>query len=149
MKQISIKVIWVAIVALFCTYFSLAFAADEVSKISWHDYSDKLFVKSEKDKMPILLFVKADWCPHCTKMKETTLQDPAVVKLINESFIPVMIDADANRDLAVKYKVVGLPDFIILDSNKKVIKEFSGEMTIIDFLSNLSQAHKAYQEHTS
>lgn len=121
---------------------SAAFAATD--KIKWQSYSKSIFTESMKDRKPILLFVKADWCPHCTTMKKTTLQNQGVIKLVNESYIPVMIDVDKNRDLAKKYKVTGLPAFIVLSAKDKKVADFSGEMTIIQFMQKLSQAYRTF-----
>lgn len=119
-----------------------AMAKDTV--IDWQKYDKAVFTKSLKDDRPILLFVKADWCPHCKKMRETTLQDTSVIKTINESFIPVLVDADNDREIVAKYRVTGLPSFLILNGKDKVLKETSGEVTIVNFLQLLSQGHKKY-----
>lgn len=122
---------------------STAMAKD--NEINWNEYNKTIFTKSAKTKRPILLVVKADWCPHCTKMRETTLVDTSVVKMVNESFVPVMIDADNDKALVKKYNVTGLPTFLILNSKGKVLKETSGEVSVINFLQMLSEGHKTYE----
>lgn len=124
---------------------SMAFAAE--NKIDWQVYNQTIFIKSKQQNKPVLLFVKADWCSHCQKMRETTLLDSGVAKLVNQSFIPVMIDADKDRELAKKYKVTGLPAFIVLNSQEKIVKDFTGEISIVDFMRDLSQAYRDFAEN--
>ena len=38
-------------------------------------------------------------CDYCEKMKKTTLTDPVVVKLINENFLPVMINGKGKEPM--------------------------------------------------
>src|SRR3990167_5036055 len=94
LKKTSSYILFVIFAIIFQ---STVFAS--TNKIEWQPYSKEIFSSSLKQGKPILIFVKADWCPHCKKMRETTLQDTGVIKLVNESFIPVMLDADKDREL--------------------------------------------------
>ena len=47
---------------------------------------------SEKYDTDMLIFLFRNGCPDCKQMKEQTLKDPEIIKLINENFFPVMID---------------------------------------------------------
>ena len=47
---------------------------------------------SEKYNSDMLIFFFRNGCPDCKQMKEQTLKDPEIIKLINENFFPVMID---------------------------------------------------------
>ena len=41
----------------------------------------------------MLIFFFRNGCPDCKQMKEQTLKNPEIIKLINENFFPVMINA--------------------------------------------------------
>jgi len=47
---------------------------------------------SEKYDTDMLIFFFRNGCPDCKQMKEKTLKDPEIIKLINENFFPVMLD---------------------------------------------------------
>ena len=105
------------------------------------------------DKNIFILFFRPG-CDYCEKMKKITLTDPVVVKLINENFLPVMIngkdknpityngtvyvnehpapeDAPWRHDLYVKLvdPVKGnyyWPDVVIINGKKEKLAQFPG-----------------------
>ena len=72
-------------------------------------------------------------------MKKTTYHNPDVIK-ISESFIPVMIDSDVQRNLAAKYKVSGLPTYVIAKPDGTTIRSFDGYLAAGDFITHLKAA---------
>lgn len=62
----------------------------------------------------------ATWCGPCTKMDRETWSDEEISELML-NFIPVKIDLDANKSLARKYDVKGIPYVFILDPNGEII----------------------------
>ena len=72
--------------------------------------------------MKILKFY-ADWCGPCKMLSKT-------IDSIKEEipFDIEEIDADNNSDMAVKYKIRGLPTMIIVDGDTEV-KRHTGNMT--------------------
>ena len=124
----------------------IGFAASaNSSHIAWKTYNNSVFTASKKEKRPVLMFFEADWCPHCRTMKGTTLASPSVIKMINENYIPVMVDIDKNKDIAQQYYVMKLPTFLVLDGNQKAIDSFVGELSIVDFMGKLSDAYHEYK----
>ncbi len=67
---------------------------------------------------PVILDFYADWCTSCKTIAKTTLQDPAVVKLL-EDFIFIKLDVTANnqrsKELLNHFNVVAPPTFLFLD----------------------------------
>jgi thioredoxin-related protein len=59
--------------------------------IKWVDIAD-IDKMMEKEPKKIMLFFYKDGCPYCKEMKEVTLQDFEVIKLINDNFYPVMFN---------------------------------------------------------
>ncbi|MFI1770936.1 thioredoxin family protein [Thalassobellus citreus] len=62
----------------------------------------------------------ASWCGPCKKMDYDSWSKEDV-RLLMANFVPVKIDIDLNRDLALKYEVKGIPFVFIMDGNGKVL----------------------------
>ena len=56
-----------------------------------------------------MLSISAVWCHWCHVMDETSYSAPAVIELINESYIPVRIDRDLRPDIDARYNMGGWP----------------------------------------
>ena len=50
-------------------------------------------VSAKKYDSKILIFFYKKKCPYCEKMKQETLNNPAVISMINNNFFPVKIDS--------------------------------------------------------
>jgi len=82
---------------------------------------------------PVYLFVSTDWCTFCNKMKSRTFTDLRVQKLLNELFVPIIINPEkpgmaaftghelAYADLARELGVTGYPANFFFDSKGKLI----------------------------
>ena len=64
---------------------------EEKTEIQWLNLN-KAEKLSEKYNPDMLIFFFRNGCPDCKQMKEQTLKDPEIIKLINENFFPVMIN---------------------------------------------------------
>lgn len=73
---------------------------------------------------PVLVDFYTETCPHCKNMvpvlAEISAEYPQSLKLVR-------IDAEANPKLADRYKVNGVPSFVII-KNGQTVESFSGEM---------------------
>jgi thioredoxin-related protein len=56
------------------------------SKVNWHSYQEARALNSDK---PIFVFAKMRFCTTCATMEKDVFTDPAIVKTLNEHFIPV------------------------------------------------------------
>ena len=74
--------------------------------------------RSAREKKPILLDFRAEWCKNCKAMEQTTFKDPMVVDVL-KNFIFVKFDATDISDPAIssvlkKFQVSGLPAYLIV-----------------------------------
>ena len=78
----------------FLLLFSIAaFSQGEAkTKIQWLklNKAEELAAKYDSD---MLVFFFRNGCPDCKRMKEETFKNPEIIKLINENFFPVMLNA--------------------------------------------------------
>lgn len=70
----------------------------------------------------VLVDFWASWCGPCKKMDSESWSKDEIKQLMN-AYVPVQIDIDANKSLARKYNVRGIPYIFILDGNGKIVYE--------------------------
>jgi len=72
----------------------------EIDWIELHE-AEKYSQKYNKD---MLIFFYRPGCDFCQRMKKETLNDPQIIKLINENFLPVMINGKSKETIYYKGK---------------------------------------------
>ena len=70
---------------------------------------------------PILFDFGYEGCVWCKKLDATTFRDPAVVKLLNEQFVPVKIDAQRDAELTKQHHVEEFPTLLAIAPDGKVL----------------------------
>lgn len=73
------------------------------NSIYWLELQDAERLAADSDKNMLLFFYREN-CEYCEKMKEQTLSDPSVVKLINDHFFPVMLDGKSKDPIMYNNK---------------------------------------------
>jgi thioredoxin-related protein len=118
--------------------------ADWQDKIEWQDPSVSLSDITAGGK-PVYLFVTTEWCTYCTKMKKETFTDPNVQALLNDLFVPIIVnpelDGTANflgenmsyRDAARHLGVSGYPANFFIDPDGKVLGGRPGYIGAAEF----------------
>ena len=133
---------FIAIVAIAFMLLSNRAAKDDYSDspgITWNnDYTSAMALAQQQGK-PVLIAFHAKWCGYCTKMKKKTYHAPEVVKAM-QNFIPIMIDTDKQGDIARKYNVGPIPDYVIAKPDGSVVKRFLGYYDPGDFVAKLNSA---------
>jgi thiol:disulfide interchange protein DsbD len=68
---------------------------------------------------PVIVDFHADWCTDCKAVQRSVFRDPEVVRLVNQRFMPLRVDATAGADAvfeaAERYQVPGVPAVRFLD----------------------------------
>ena len=95
------------------------------------DLKDAL-LKARKEHKPVMVYVKADSCAYCNKMKEKTLNHPSVQENI-QGFI--FVTADKNEREAKEYLPVTryTPTVYFISSKFKVVNTVKGYLGKDDF----------------
>ena len=83
------KFLFVSFLLLSISAFSQGEAKTEIQWLSI-EKAEELAKKYDSD---MLVFFFRKGCPECTKMKVETLQNLEIIKLINENFFPVTLNA--------------------------------------------------------
>lgn len=94
---------------------------NRASEINWLEWSEEAFNRSREEGKPILLAISAVWCHWCHVMDETSYSDEQNIKIINELYIPIRVDADKRPDIESRYLLGGWPTTAILTEEGEVM----------------------------
>lgn len=102
-------------------------------KVKWYSFEKGSRV-SYKTKKPLLIFFHSELCVYCKKMLHESFSDQSVIKRLNESYVPVILNLDRNeknisynkerisaKDLFFIFQGNALPYIIFFDSSKSSI----------------------------
>lgn len=78
---------------------------DSLKEINW--YSFEASTKLTETKRKYFIYVYTDWCSWCKRMKGSTFENPEIISLLNEKFIPVMFNAESNEVINFRGKDFG------------------------------------------
>ena len=73
-------------------------------------------------------------------MVRETHQDPAVIKALNESFIPVRLEGRGHMDMVQKYEVRGAPTTLLFSPDGQEKHRFVGFQSAEEYLQELKKA---------
>lgn len=96
------------------------------STINWQPWSDTVFEQAKREHKFVFLDLEAVWCHWCHAMEEKTYHDPAVIKLIQQKYIAVRVDQDANPDISNRYEDYGWPATIVFSAEGSEIVKRRG-----------------------
>ena len=94
---------------------------NRASEIAWRPWGADSFTEAKLAQRPILLAISAVWCHWCHVMDETTYSDPAVIRLVNERYVPVRVDNDKRPDVNRRYNMGGWPTTAFLTPDGEII----------------------------
>ena len=94
--------------------------------ISWNSDLRTAWQSSQATNRPLMVFVTSSHCSYCRKMQSETLSNAAVKRSVQDSYIPVMLDADRSADLADQLKVSGVPTTILVLPDGQIADRVNG-----------------------
>ena len=97
-------------------------SVEEKLKSGWHASLAEGLNVALLEQKPVLIDMWATWCKNCVVMDRTTLADPAVEKALG-GYVKIKYQAEQldeypARALVERYKVIGLPTYIVLHPNR-------------------------------
>lgn len=98
----------------------------EAASVAWRKDLKTAAAEAEKSGKSILIQFTAEWCGYCHKMLGETYTDEAVIKQVNESFIPVVLDADEHERLVGAIGISAFPTTVIIAPNLDVEAKIEG-----------------------
>ncbi len=104
------------------------------STIQWQELTTKTFDQAKKENKIILLNLEANWCHWCHVMYDSTYSNTEVLAYINQHFITVKADQDANPELSNRYKNWGWPATVFINSDGDDVVKRAGYINPRAFL---------------
>ncbi len=77
------------------------------------------------EQKPMVLFLYADWCQWCEKLKKEVFTDPRITCLADR-FVWVRINSDVHREYKEAFEQKSYPMLLVLDPKEAVISSFEG-----------------------
>lgn len=117
-------------------FTAISFAQD-VAKVNWVTFEQALELqkKAGKKAKPIFVDVYTEWCGPCKLLDKTTFIDEAVVKKLNEDYIPVKFNGEGNEVLNYKGKKYTNPNFNPDRKGRNSIHEFTTYLELVGYPS--------------
>jgi len=73
--------------------------------LKWYTW-DEGYELAKKENKTMMVFVHASWCHQCRRLDEKVFNNEDIKPLINEGFIPVKFDIEANEDYRMGKKIL-------------------------------------------
>lgn len=114
------------------------------STIDWIDLEEAQNL-SKEDQKPVFVFVEAEWCGFCKKMKREVFPKNEISGLLNQEYYGVLIDLESKneisfngkrmteRDFARSMEVMQTPTMIFLDDKGEELGRQPGYLDSDEF----------------
>ncbi|MHB8580300.1 MAG: protein-disulfide reductase DsbD family protein [Ignavibacteriaceae bacterium] len=134
--KITFSIILIAIAAY-------ALIPEKKNSIEWKSYSENSLSQSTSLNRGAIIDFYADWCIPCKELDASTFSNP---KVIEESKNFITLKANMTKTLSPdveqlrdKYKIVGVPTILILNSEGKEIQRITGFVNAKEFSEMLEK----------
>ncbi|HSP88845.1 MAG TPA: cytochrome c biogenesis protein CcdA, partial [Ignavibacteriaceae bacterium] len=113
------------------------FVPEEKNSVDWKPYSEGV-IPAEINSSGVIIDFYADWCIPCKELDAFTFSDPKVIEQ-SKNFHTFKADmtkslSDEVEALRNKYKIIGVPTVLILDSKGNEVKRITGFVNADEFL---------------
>jgi hypothetical protein len=83
--------------------------------------------------------ILSGWLTPLWQVVRETHQDPAVVKVLNECFIPIRLEGRGHMDLVRQFQVTGAPTTLLFSPDGEEKHRFAGFQTAEEYLRELEK----------
>jgi thioredoxin-related protein len=109
-------------------------------EVKWRaDYNAARQEAADKG-LPLILDFGTQNCFWCKRLDATTFRDANVLKVMNERFVPLKIDANQEPGLTQMLRIQSFPTIVLAAPDGKILGNLEGYMEAPRFLENLQRA---------
>ncbi len=126
--------------ALMCICLTLVVSAElsAAPGIRWRPFDEGMALGKDEGKKIYINFYTNN-CTFCRKMQFETFKDPSVVSFLNEFFVPIRVNSEREKEIAMNFRVMGVPDNWFMMSDGEVIGRRPGYIPPDVFFQLLKQ----------
>ncbi len=107
---------------------------------------DAAMKKAKAEGKVLMAVITQTYCPWCDKFKNRTLVDPEVVKMVNENFVPLMLNKDVD-DMPQDIRARMVPTTYFLDHTGEEVFSSIGYKHPRTFMGDMKDAIELGAEH--
>lgn len=82
---------------------------NRAAEVRWRAWGAAALEEAAASDRPVFLHLTAVWCQWCHRMDENAFSDPEVIRLLNDEFVPIRVDADRMPHVQDRYIAGGWP----------------------------------------
>jgi hypothetical protein len=112
--------------------------------IEFREWGPAVFEEARAAGRPVFLYLTAPWCSWCERMEQEALSAPGVAANVNDSFLPVRVDADRQPRVRERYGAGGFPSTAFCTPDGRVIAA-AGYMGTDDLRGALERVRERYE----
>ena len=117
------------------------------AKLEWLTSYEEALSRAMKKNIPIMIDFYADWCGYCHKLDSDTYSNAEVVSLA-KGFISLKIDADIEKAITSRYRIMGLPTIVFIDPKGDELHRVVGYLPPGRFAGEMNRALEAFRNKT-
>lgn len=111
--------------------------------IEFREWGPAAFEEARAADRPVFLYLTAPWCSWCERMEREALSAPGVAANVNDSFLPVRVDADRQPRVRERYGAGGFPSTVFCTPDGRVITA-AGYMETDSLRGAVERVREAY-----
>ena len=114
--------------------------------LKWFHAYDRAVAQAQKTHQNLYVFIDAEGCPYCERMRRDVLESPDVLRSLSEY---VLLNLKINSSDARKHfpSVQVTPTSYFLDHNGKILVEFAGYTNEEFFFWRMGEAEQIESAH--
>ncbi len=163
-KHAATFVILIGVFAVAYYFTTKSIPPTTTGPMVWKSFNEGMALARSSNKKA-LVDVYTDWCTWCKKMDADVYTDKEVVRLLNEHFIAVKLNAESTNpvsfkgnnyteaDFARQLGVTGYPTILFFDQNSNPITNLSGYTPpdqlsrVLDFVGKEYYKTSSFEEY--
>ncbi len=114
--------------------------------LEWQEFEPKTFDAARRDDRPLLVVITKSWCPHSKRLLQTTFENADVIRVVQETFVPILVDAERRPDVNERYGCGSWPTIAYLTPDGELIAN-DGFLDAPILIENLRRVDQALREN--
>ncbi|MEQ9408191.1 MAG: thioredoxin family protein [Fuerstiella sp.] len=124
----KMKQFWISLFAAVMTVVVIH-EPTRAAQVNWSTDVEAALQQANQSGSLVFMKFTADWCGYCKKMERETFSKPAVAELVNQNFVPVLVNADQHKPLVEHLQIRGLPAMLVVSPEMVILEKISGYQT--------------------